>query len=236
MNTKFDIQKSCGCAVKLFWETKSQQLKNSSDSSNNRGAVVGGKQMDGFIELLKSACISVGVPASCIYDRNNYIPGFFRSSKDWDFIVISPNGRLLVAIELKSQIGSYGNNFNNRTEEALGTAIDLWTAFREKQFVSHGTPWIGFLMLIGHDKGSTTPVRNYANHYPVRPEFDNTSYLDRYRIFCEKLITEHLYTSTCLLWTKDSSSFGNVSIDISIDRFINSLQGYLIGCKDEFDR
>ena len=38
-------------AVKVFWTTKEKQLSVSGDSSN-RGAVVGGKQMDGFISLL----------------------------------------------------------------------------------------------------------------------------------------------------------------------------------------
>ena len=37
-------------AVKYFWNTKKRQLKDSGDASN-RGAVVGGKQMDGFIEI-----------------------------------------------------------------------------------------------------------------------------------------------------------------------------------------
>lgn len=115
MNKSFNLILSTAKAVDFFWRTKNKQLKRSSDSSN-RGAVVGGKQLDGFIDLLRDACLSVGVPPACIYDKNNYIPGFFRSSKDWDFIVISPSGKLLVLIELKSQVGSYGNNFNNRTE------------------------------------------------------------------------------------------------------------------------
>ena len=129
MNKSFDIASWTAKAIRHFWRTKQQQLKRSSDSSN-RGAVVGGKQLDGFIDLLRGACISVGVPIECIYENNNYIPGFFRSSKDWDFVVISPSGKLLVLIELKSQVGSYGNNFNNRTEEALGNATDLWTEYR----------------------------------------------------------------------------------------------------------
>ena len=29
---------------------------------------------------------------------------------------------LVAAVEFKSQVGSIGNNFNNRTEEALGNA------------------------------------------------------------------------------------------------------------------
>lgn len=38
-------------AVSFFWDTKKKQLTNSGDSSN-RGAVIGGKQMDGFVDLL----------------------------------------------------------------------------------------------------------------------------------------------------------------------------------------
>lgn len=47
-------------------------------------------------------------------------------------------------------------------------------------------------------------------------------------------MTERLYTSSCLLWTSTSASYGNVSDELSIERFIKSLQGYLLGCKDEF--
>ncbi len=233
MKLKFDLNNYTAKAVKQFWETKDKQFERSKDQSN-RGAVVGGKQLDGFISLIRQACLAVGIPERCMYDRNNYVPGFFRSSKDWDYMIISPSGKLIALVELKSQVGSYGNNFNNRTEEALGTATDLWKAFREKQFSSCGAPWVGYFMLIGYDEKSTVPVRNHTNHFPVLPEFENASYIDRYRILCEKLIRERLYTQACLLWTKDAGSYGNVSEEISIDNFISSLQGYLLGCIHEF--
>ncbi|MBD5371093.1 MAG: restriction endonuclease [Bacteroides sp.] len=235
MKKTFNIEERTAKAVEYFWRTKNNQLKRSSDASN-RGAVVGGKQLDGFLTLLKEACLSVGVPSECIFDNNNYIPGFFRSSKDWDFIVISPSGKLLVLIELKSQVGSYGNNFNNRTEEALGNATDLWTAYREQEFPTLGIPWVGYLMVIGDDEKSTSPVRNYTNHFPVLKEFDNASYIDRYRILCEKLMTERLYTSACLIRTKNSKTYNDVTESLSIVRFIDSLKGYLIGCESEFNR
>jgi len=57
-------------------------------------------------------------------NRGAVVGGRFRSSKNWDFLVITPRKKLLVAIELKSQVGSYGNNFNNRAEEAIGSAVD----------------------------------------------------------------------------------------------------------------
>lgn len=68
-------------AVKFFWNTKKRQLKDSGDASN-RGAVVGGKQMDGFIDLLKKVAIDAGVPTKNIITDRNYLPGYFRSSKD----------------------------------------------------------------------------------------------------------------------------------------------------------
>lgn len=234
MKTQFDIIKEVKKAIDFFWKTKASQSKQSKDDTG-RGSVVGGKQMDGFLNMLRRACVAVGVPNRCIFDKKNYVPGFFRSSKDWDFMVISPAGKLIVLIELKSQIGSYGNNFNNRTEEVLGNATDLWTAYRENLIPTVGTPWVGFLMLIGYDEKSTTPIRNYTNHYPVLPEFDNASYLDRYRILCEKMMTERLYTSTALISTSGRDGYRDVSDEVSIKRFINRLQGHLIGCKDEFD-
>lgn len=126
-------------AIESFWGTKQKQLTASGDSSN-RGAVVGGKQLDAFADLLKTLAIEQGVPEECIYTSQAYLPGYFRSSKDWDFLIIAPNKKLIAAVELKSQIGSYGNNFNNRAEESIGSAVDLWTAFRENQFPGQAAP------------------------------------------------------------------------------------------------
>jgi hypothetical protein len=45
-------------------------------------------------------------------------------------------------MEFKSQIGpSFGNNFNNRTEEALGSATDIWAAYREGAFKPSSRPF-----------------------------------------------------------------------------------------------
>lgn len=90
-------------AVNLFWEIRDSQKLNSSDSTG-RGAVLGGKQMDAFANLLSHIAIKCGVPQDCIFTRNNILPGFFRPTKDWDFIIISPQGKLVAAIEFKSQI------------------------------------------------------------------------------------------------------------------------------------
>ena len=112
-------------AIQSFWITKAEQ-------SN----VLAGKQLDKFLTLLTKVATDAGVPKECIFLKNNQVPGYYRATKDWDFLIVSNKGNLVCAIELKSQVGSYGNNLNNRTEESLGSAEDFWTAFREKSFPS----------------------------------------------------------------------------------------------------
>ena len=51
--------------------------------------------MDGFIDLLKKVAIDAGVPAKNIITDRNYLPGYFRSSKDWDMLIIAPTGKLI---------------------------------------------------------------------------------------------------------------------------------------------
>lgn len=222
-------------AINSFWETKRKQLTASGDSSN-RGAVVGGKQLDSFAELLKTVSIEQGIPENCIYTSQAYLPGYFRSSKDWDFLIIAPGKKLIAAVELKSQIGSYGNNFNNRAEESIGSAVDLWTAFRENQFPCQSAPWVGYLTVVGKDNGSINPVRNNESHYPVLPEFRNASYLDRYRILCQKLIRERHYSMAALVCTGGPDHYEDVSEDTSIEKFIRSFIGHLAANLNEFQQ
>ena len=185
-------------AVKHFWNTRKSQLSGRSKiDQGNRSAVTGGKQLDGFIDLLVKISKDSGVPENCIYIKGNSLPGFFRATKDWDFAIISPKNQLLAVVELKSQVGSFGNNFNNRTEEALGNAIDIWTAFRENGLPQTQLPWIGYLIVVEKTDKSSSIVRTKEPYYPARPEFKDTSYLDRYVLFsknlCKKdIIRRHL--------------------------------------------
>ena len=51
------------------------------------------------------------------------LPGYFRPTKVWDILIVHKQ-ELVAAIQLKSHVGpSFGNNFNNRTEEAIGAAL-----------------------------------------------------------------------------------------------------------------
>src|SRR5581483_4619626 len=105
-------------------------------------AVTGGAQMDGFAKLVSELLMENGITAATVSRKINVeLPGFFRPTKQWD-LLIKVDGDLLASIEFKSQVGpSFGNNYNNRTEEALGSATDLWTAYREGAFRASPRPW-----------------------------------------------------------------------------------------------
>jgi hypothetical protein len=108
---------------------------------------------------------------------------------------------------LKSQVDpSFGNNFNNRCEEALGSAIDIHTAFREGAFGESPFPFIGWLMLLEDCDGSTSTIKDYSPHFPVFPEFTQTSYARRYELLCRKLMREKLYTAATLLLSPSSGT------------------------------
>jgi hypothetical protein len=124
------------------------------------------------------------------------LPGFFRPEKKWDLIVVHQDV-LVAAVEFKSHIGpSFGNNFNNRSEEAIGSAQDIWTAFREGAFRTSDRPWLGFVMLLEDCEGSTRPVQVKQPHFDVFPEFQEASYSDRYKLLMTKLVLQEL------LWVK----------------------------------
>lgn len=210
-------------AVESFWLTKEKQ-----------GNVLAGKQLDAFLNLLATVSFDAGVPKECVFLKNNQVPGYYRATKDWDFLVVSPKGNLVAAVELKSQVGSYGNNLNNRTEESLGYSEDFWTAFREKAFPCKQSPWLGYIMVVGEDEGSTHPVSVSEPHFNVRPEFKNASYLERYKILCQRLVLEHKYNAVGLIATKNKNEYRSLAEEISIDSFIDSLRGHLLGLANEF--
>jgi hypothetical protein len=218
-------------AVGHFWKTRGTQKnsENKKADQGNRGAVTGAKQLDGFIELLYKVSTDMGVPKDWIYTKGNTLPGFFRPTKNWDFLIISPQSELLVVVEFKSHVGSFGNNFNNRTEEAVGNAVDLWTAYREKSFEQIQAPWLGFLILVEKSEGSVRPVKVKEPYFDVRKEFAGTSYLDRYVLLCQKLMLEKHYSHAGLIWSDKKSNYGSLDDSISVDSFLMSYMGHLHG-------
>ena len=224
-------------AVMAFWGNREMARRKQRQAGvvdqGERAGVTGGKNMDGFIDLVISLIKANGLPIEAIHKQRSLLtlPGYFRPTKLWDLLVIH-RGRLIAAIELKSQVGpSFGNNYNNRTEEAIGTAHDLQTAFRERAFGDVPRPFVGWLMLVEDGLKSRRPVTDRSPHVPPFPEFRGASYLSRYEILCRKLVQEQLYTSASVLASPRTAAstgeFTDLSELTSLKTFVTSLAGHI---------
>ena len=201
------LDKQLAKAVKHFWRTRRRQDAAQGSSSGQRDygnltAATGGKQLDGFTDLIRDLLVETAVPSECIFTRGREditLPGFFRPTKLWDVLVVV-EGNLLAAIECKSLCGpSFGNNYNNRVEEALGSATDIWTAYREGVFDHSPEPFIGYLLMLeDHDK-SVRSVRVNEKHFAVFPEFRDASYAQRCEHTLRRLVRERCYNAAALV-------------------------------------
>jgi type II restriction enzyme len=189
--------------------------------------------MDGFVALIVEIIRANGLDHAEIHQNRAVLtlPGYFRPTKLWDLLVLF-KGELVAALEFKSQVGpSFGNNFNNRTEEAIGTAHDFWTAYREGAFGRQPRPFVGWLMLVEDAPESRAPVRDRSPHFPVFPEFAGASYLKRYDILCQRLVQEQLYTTAAVITSPKSAAqtgtMSSLSDMASLKTFVTSLAGHV---------
>jgi len=224
-------------AVKIFWQTREQARQKQTQAGKfdqgERAGVTAGKNMNGFISLVKDIVCVNGLEDASIHQERRVLtlPGYFRPTKLWDLLIIN-EGRLIAALEFKSQVGpSFGNNSNNRTEESIGTAHDLWTAYREGAFGEQTRPFVGWLMLLEDTPKSRSPVKDKSPHFPAFPEFKDTSYAQRYNILCRKLIQERLYTVASVLTSPrtaiDTGAYKELSEMTGLRSFISELAGHI---------
>ena len=197
--------------------------------------MTGGKHVDGFADLVENVLVANGTPTSSIFRSAKVdLPGYFRPEKKWDLVVVH-DGRLIACVEFKSQVGSFGNNYNNRSEEAIGNATDIRTAFREGAFSPSMRPWIGFLMVLQEAPGSTKPVGVTESHFKVFEDFRDASYAKRYEVTLTRLMRESLYDQACLLLTSDETkppTWREPAVELSAERFLSSLVAHWLGASN----
>jgi len=223
-------------AVAHYWQTRTSQRKKQEQTGKAdqglRSAVTGGAQMDGFIDLFTELVTQAGIHSRYVFRKKAVeLPGFFRPTKEWDLLVVR-NRTLLAAIEAKSQVGpSFGNNFNNRTEEAMGSALDLWTAFRERAYIESPQPFLGYFFMLEDCKASNHPVGVQEPHFKVFPEFVGASYMRRYELFCRKLVLERHYSASAFITSSSQDGLNGVfktpADDLSIERFAKVLVAHI---------
>jgi Restriction endonuclease XhoI len=85
-------------------------------------------------------------------------------------------------------------------------------------------------MLLEDSPKSRSPVSVQQPHYPAFPEFQNTSYANRYRILCQKLVRERLYDATCLILSDAKGGlrgeYSEPSVEIGFRNFAASLTAH----------
>lgn len=206
-------------ATEHFWRSRDKALAKKKETgttdAGTRGAVTGGKNMAGFEDLICEVMRANG-PSDLriIAGSKTNLPGYFRATKNWDVIAIR-DGRLVAAIEAKSQVGSFGNNQNNRIEEVIGSGQDFWTAYRESGFGKDAPrPMLAWLMLVEDCPDTLKPVKPRDDHFKSYPEFESASYVERYQILCRKLTEERLYDAACLLHSASTAVHGGEYRDL----------------------
>jgi len=230
-----NIDKRLKQAVQRYWDArasnKEKQIEAGKIDAGTRGEVTGGSQMGAMEVLVADILCDAGLNKIDIKTRTSLeLPGYYRSEKKWDLIVVS-GGQLVLAMEFKSQVGpSFGNNFNNRSEEAIGSATDIWVAYREGRFANAPTPFLGYFFLLEDCERVKIPVRNKEPYFSVDPAFDKASYSKRYELLCRRLVLERVYSAACLIMATNSSKtkITQPAEDLSFQRFVAALRGHAV--------
>ena len=227
-----------GPALAELWRMR-QEAREKSKEKSGRGEATSGRHMDPLSALLVRFLRESGLERAEFYtDRRAALPGYFRPIKTWDLVVVR-DGALIMALELKSHIGSYGNNFNNRVEEALGSAVDLRTALVEgalREYVPQGTgtgvvkPFRGWLMVLPWEEATerTTKVP-FTPLFPLDPAFlaeeDNSlvSYADRYKLFVQRTVLKGHYDAATLILSRPRTQEYSA---YNLDNFLRGLFAY----------
>jgi len=193
-------------AMNEFWRVKGSQQTRAdqagTSAGSNSGGVRGGKHMQPFEDLVRKVVADSGIvcdpapPVSCV------VPGYYRESKAWD-VVLQHEGHVLAIIEAKSQTArSLGNNVNNRVEEAIGQAADIWKSYEHELLGTGIRPWVGYLMVLEQTPEVTRPVRSPAARsippgMKLDDAFSSQGRAARYAKAFKRLDQERMLDATC---------------------------------------
>ena len=159
-----------------------------------------GRHDRAFLELVANELTELGWPAQI--RQQSVVAGHFRVAKAWDIVCRDRNGHPRICTEFKSQVDSYGNNENNRYEEALGSGLDV-RAHYGRQAV------LGFFLVICDEPATRSITKMRLEE--IDPAFAQTSHIDRRIIFAERIVQfqvseSRLYDAACVLLVRRDGS------------------------------
>jgi hypothetical protein len=227
-----DYEEAFAAAIHDFWMIKTDQKANADRLGRNlgtSGAVRAGKHMAPFEVLIRKVIEDAGIEPDPARRDTVYLPGFYRETKSWD-VVIQYKGHTLAIVEAKSQGSSLANNFNNRVEEAIGQAADVWKSHERGLLISGLRPWVGYLMIVEETKETTEPKyllkdKSIPEGMEIDPVFDGMSYAERYAMAFKRLDQERMLDATCVAITSGSDAYAYPSKLLSFNGFAAQLWG-----------
>jgi hypothetical protein len=184
-------------AVLGIWDARLKAAEKAAAKGNLdtslRSGVLAGKHLDAVALHIGSVFVDAGMPSkSVLFKRNDVVlPGYFRATKQWDILVVHRKV-LVAAIELKSMLGSVGNNMNNRMEESMGSAIDLQHA-GEAGLLGGTPPWLGYAYVIEDLEDAKKAKGVVETHFKVDAAFKGASYERRMEVYLRRLVMKKLY-------------------------------------------
>jgi hypothetical protein len=190
-------------AIADYWAAKEAQTAKAINSTAEGSAVAvrGGGHFNPVVNLLARFFTDAGFPVESVGAKGTKVilPGFYRPSKQWDLVVVY-EGILVAAFELKALGGpSFGNNYNNRVEEALGSSLDLRRSHIDG-LVGPEAPWFGYFFLMDDEAKSRNPGRPHnVGYFPVDDVWKGRSYQERFALTGKRLLDEGLYDAVCYL-------------------------------------
>ncbi|MCL2148431.1 MAG: PaeR7I family type II restriction endonuclease [Methanomassiliicoccaceae archaeon] len=204
------------------------QIERGVVDTGMRSQVTSGKHLDRLIDVMTHDMEGCGAPVSGIFSKNSgtELPGWFRATKKWD-ILLFIRENLAAAVELKTIYGSYGNNLNNRAEEAVGVAVDAKMAI-EKELMNRAIPpLLGYVLIVKKEEGSVARCMDPREpHFKTDAVFHGTSYIGRLMAMCQRLSREGLYGAVWFVVADPlSGSVEEPDPQLSYDRFIAEIIG-----------
>jgi len=227
-----DYEPGFAQAINLFWAVKGSQqatADKAGKASGKRGSVLAGKHMTAFEDLIRQVVSDAGIETDPEPGKKVFVPGFYRETKSWD-VVLQYRGHILAIVEAKSQGSSLAGNFNNRVEEAIGQAADIWKSHERGLAVSGIRPWVGYLMVV--EETADTIEQKFLRRSKAIPPgmivdevFDGLSYAERYAEAFRRLDQERMLDATCVAITRDADNYSYPNQWLSFNGFAAQLWG-----------
>lgn len=117
-----------------------------------------------------------------------------------------------------------------RAEETLGSAADAQAAFSEHLYgIDAMPPALGYAMIVrGCEQSREAGRTTRQTLFDTDLVFENASYLDRFRILCERLRASNLYQAVWLVYTDpDTGTVTEPSPTLTYEQFIATITATL---------